>query len=64
MRFAILLPARNEQDSIGPTLAELGSCHPDQIVVADNGSTDQTAARAAAAGAMVVYEPRPGYGRA
>jgi glycosyltransferase involved in cell wall biosynthesis len=33
-------------------------------LVVDNGSTDQTAARAAAAGAEVVSEPRRGYGRA
>ncbi len=64
MRFAILIPARNEQEAIGPTLAELRSCGADQIIVADNGSTDQTAARAAAAGATVVSEPQAGYGRA
>jgi glycosyltransferase involved in cell wall biosynthesis len=64
MRFAILIPARNEQDAIGPTLAELRSCGADQIIVADNGSTDQTAARAAAAGATVVSERQAGYGRA
>jgi glycosyltransferase involved in cell wall biosynthesis len=64
MRFAILLPARNEQDAIGPTLAELRSSSAAQIIVADNGSTDQTAVRAAAGGATVVSEPRPGYGRA
>lgn len=64
MRFAILLPARNEQDAIGPTLTELLPCGAAQIIVADNGSTDQTAARAAAAGAEVVPQPRPGYGRA
>ncbi len=34
------------------------------IVVADNGSTDRTAAVAAAGGATVVGEPRRGYGRA
>jgi glycosyltransferase involved in cell wall biosynthesis len=64
MRFAILIPARNEQEAIGPTLAELRPCGADRIIVADNGSTDQTAARAAAAGATVVSEPRAGYGRA
>jgi glycosyltransferase involved in cell wall biosynthesis len=64
MRFAILIPARNEQDAIGPTLAELAPYGAAQIIVADNGSTDRTAARAAAAGATVVSEPRPGYGRA
>ncbi len=34
------------------------------VVVADNGSTDRTAAVAAAGGATVVREPRRGYGRA
>ena len=33
-------------------------------VVVDNGSSDRTAERAAAAGATVVAEPRRGYGRA
>ncbi|HEV2386810.1 MAG TPA: glycosyltransferase family 2 protein [Candidatus Acidoferrales bacterium] len=64
MRFAVILPARNEEEAIGPTLAELRPCHPAQIIVADNGSSDSTAARAAAEGATVVSEPRPGYGRA
>jgi glycosyltransferase involved in cell wall biosynthesis len=35
-----------------------------EIIVVDNGSTDRTAARAAAAGARVVQEPRRGYGSA
>lgn len=64
MRYAILIPARNEEDAIGPTLAELRTLRPDLIVVADNGSLDRTAERAAAGGAVVAYEPRPGYGRA
>jgi glycosyltransferase involved in cell wall biosynthesis len=34
------------------------------VVVADNGSTDRTNAAAAAAGALVVTEPRRGYGSA
>ncbi len=34
------------------------------VFVVDNGSTDHTAARAAGAGAIVVTEPRRGYGRA
>jgi len=37
---------------------------PDEIIVVDNGSTDRTAARACAAGARVITEPRRGYGRA
>ena len=36
----------------------------DDVIVVDNGSTDDTAERAAAAGATVVREPQRGYGRA
>ncbi len=36
----------------------------DQIIVCDNGSTDETAARAAASGAIVAFEPERGYGAA
>jgi glycosyltransferase involved in cell wall biosynthesis len=64
MRFAIVIPARNEEDAIGPTLAELLPLCPERIVVGDNGSSDRTAARALEAGATVVREPQPGYGRA
>ena len=35
-----------------------------EVVVADNGSEDESAALATAAGAIVVHEPRRGYGRA
>jgi glycosyltransferase involved in cell wall biosynthesis len=34
------------------------------IIVVDNGSTDQTAKQAAMAGARVIHEPRRGYGSA
>ena len=34
------------------------------VIVVDNGSTDETALRAVAAGATVVSEPQRGYGRA
>lgn len=64
MRFAVVIPARDEEEAIAATLAELGPQGADLVVVADNGSRDRTAARAAAAGARVVREPRPGYGRA
>ncbi len=35
-----------------------------EILVVDNGSTDNTATRAAEAGATVIHAPRRGYGRA
>ena len=35
-----------------------------EVIVVDNGSTDRSAELAGAAGARVVFEPRPGYGSA
>ena len=58
-----MIPALDEEQSIGRVIGDLG-IPPHQIVVADNGSSDATAAVAAAAGARVVSEPRRGYGSA
>jgi len=60
VRVSICLPARDEADTIGEIVAtidrrlvgELGLV--DEVVVVDDGSTDGTAQRAAAAGAKVV----------
>jgi glycosyltransferase involved in cell wall biosynthesis len=66
-----IVPARNEEPCIGPVVQGLlaqqdAAALPRvfEVVVADNGSTDATAAVAARAGARVVFEPRPGYGQA
>jgi len=69
---AVVIPALNEEAVIGDAVAEVqaAAARPDMpvriaaVYVVDNGSTDATAARAAAAGAVVVPEPRRGYGRA
>ncbi|MBI3695595.1 MAG: glycosyltransferase family 2 protein [Acidobacteria bacterium] len=63
-RAALIIPALNEEQSIGRALAEIPSALYSQILVVDNGSTDRTAAVAVAAGATVVSEPRRGYGSA
>ncbi len=59
----VIIPALNEAASIGKVLADIPNWV-DDVVVADNGSTDDTAAVASAAGARVVTEPRRGYGQA
>lgn len=64
MRVAVLIPALNEEQALPLVLAELAAQAPERVVVVDNGSTDRTAARARAAGAEVVLEPRRGYGSA
>ena len=67
----VAIPALNEEQSIGLVVEGLLAQRNaddtrivDEVVVCDNGSTDATAARAADAGARVVYERQPGYGRA
>ncbi len=61
----VLIPARNEAESLPAVLASLDEAAGDyRPLVVDNGSTDRTAGVAREAGARVVAEPRPGYGRA
>lgn len=60
----VIIPVYNEQDSIGYVLADIPRNWVRQVVVVDNGSTDQSASIANQAGARVVHEPRRGYGAA
>jgi glycosyltransferase involved in cell wall biosynthesis len=62
---SVIIPALNEEEPISAVVADcLTTNLPGEIIVVDNGSTDRTAERARAAGATVVAEPVPGYGRA
>ncbi|MBI1749817.1 MAG: glycosyltransferase [Acidobacteria bacterium] len=63
-RFALIIPALNEEAAIGATLDSLPRAALDQLIVVDNGSADRTADVARSHGAQVVSEPRRGYGRA
>ena len=63
-RIGAVVPALDEAGNIEAIVHELRANGVDRVVVVDNGSTDDTAALANAAGAMVVSEPIRGYGRA
>ncbi len=58
----VILPALNEAEALPWVLTRLPAGY--QAIVVDNGSTDDTPAVAAAHGAMVVSEPRRGFGAA
>ncbi len=61
---SVVIPCLNEEDPIAGVVREVLAQNVDEVIVVDNGSTDRTAERASMAGARVVREPRPGYGRA
>ena len=62
-QVSMIIPALNEAESIGQVVREMPWHLIAECIVVDNGSTDQTAAVAAAAGARVITSPR-GYGAA
>lgn len=64
MNVSVVIPALNEEQPIAGVVREcLITGIPQEVIVVDNGSNDQTAERAREAGARVVKAPR-GYGRA
>ncbi|MBI2373294.1 MAG: glycosyltransferase [Deltaproteobacteria bacterium] len=70
VRIALVVPAWDEAGSIADVVRGFRAIERDGrpvldlVVVADNGSRDGTGELATAAGATVVREPTPGYGRA
>jgi glycosyltransferase involved in cell wall biosynthesis len=59
----VLIPAFNEEKSIGKVINDIPS-YVRNVVVVNNGSTDDTVETAKAYGAIVLDEPIKGYGRA
>lgn len=58
MKVSIVLPAKNESAAIGQTLAQIQQLHlAHEIIVVNDGSTDQTKQVAVSAGAKVVTHP-------
>ena len=60
----VVIPALNEEATIGDVVSNLRCRGFERIRVIDNGSSDATANRARAAGAEVLREPKCGYGQA
>ena len=63
-RSCLVIPALNEAAVIGDVIRRVPAGVVADVVVVDNGSTDDTGAVASRAGARVVVEPRRGYGAA
>lgn len=63
-RLAVIIPALDEQDSIGRVIDAIPADLHAEVIVVDNGSTDRTAQIAADRGARVVSQPERGYGAA
>jgi glycosyltransferase involved in cell wall biosynthesis len=68
-RISIVMPCLNEEQTVESCVRKAlrwleRSPYSGEVIVVDNGSADRSAELAAAAGARVVHEPRPGYGAA
>ena len=70
MKVSVIIPVLNEENAIAkvindiPQTGDNGKITVQEIIVVDNGCTDNTAAIAKRCGARVVTEPRRGYGSA
>ncbi len=63
-KIDVLIPAFNEENGVGEVIRELPRAWVREVIVINNASTDNTERIALRAGATVLREPTPGYGRA
>lgn len=61
--ISLVIPALDEEEAIANVLRDIPATV-QQVIVVDNGSRDRTAEVARSLGALVVEEPRRGYGQA
>lgn len=62
--IAVIIPAFNEENSVGKVVKDIPKDWVKEIIVANNNSNDLTPINAKNAGAIVVEEPTQGYGNA
>lgn len=62
--IAVIIPAFNEENSVGKVVNDIPKKWVKEIIVANNNSNDLTPINARNAGAIVVDEPVQGYGNA
>ena len=62
MQIAVIIPAFNEEKSIGKVINAIPKDLVQTIIVVNNNSTDDTVNAANSAGAIVLTENRKGYG--
>ena len=63
-KISVIIPALNEEESIGQVLKDILGEIVEEVIVVDNGSSDNTVTVAKNLGASVVLEPLKGYGAA
>src|SRR5437588_1078774 len=69
LEISVVIPCLNEEHTIQACVEQAWAAikstgRSGEVIVVDNGSTDRSAELAAAAGARIVHEARPGYGQA
>ncbi len=64
VNIKVIIPAFNEQNAVGLVIDEISKDLVSEIIVVDNGSTDNTFEQAKSKGATALREEKRGYGNA
>jgi len=63
-KISVIIPALNEEESIGQVLNDIPVEIVEEVIVVDNGSNDNTVTVSKGLGANIILEPLKGYGAA
>ena len=63
-KISVIIPALDEEESIGQVLNDIPGEIVEEVIVVDNGSSDDTVTVSKGLGANVIQEPLKGYGAA